>query len=120
MSVGLYVDDSAKMRYRNEEGTRMHQELLVVLSEAGFKMKEIELDEHPERIYFAGRLVKKFSNIYGTGLAVTQPSMHTKIQDSLHSLGVDTTSNIAWMPITKTWSPLQAAQNMKSDVDHIE
>lgn len=102
MAVGAYVDDSAKIRTRKEEGTKRHQELSTGLVEAGFTVKENELDDHPEGIDFAGRVIEIILNIYGTGLALTQPSMHTKIGESLQTMGADRTTDMVWLPISKT------------------
>ena len=118
MAVGAYVDDSAKMRTRNEEGTIMHKELSKILVDAGFKMKDKELDEHEEGIDFAGRLIKNVSNEYGTGIALTQPSMHIKIQEFLKEMREDDTDK-NWMPISNGWTPLMAAQGMKSNIERI-
>ena len=106
------------MRTRNEEGTIMHKELSKILVDAGFKMKDKELDEHEEGIDFAGRLIKNVSNEYGTGIALTQPSMHTKIQEFLKEMREDDTDK-NWMPISNGWTPLMAAQGMKSNIERI-
>jgi len=58
MIVGAYVDDSCEFKTRNEEGTRMLEELAIARKEAGFQMKVHQLEDHPEGIDFAGRLIR--------------------------------------------------------------
>jgi hypothetical protein len=52
-------------------------------------MKDKQLDEYPEGLQFAGRHIVKFVNQYGSGLAVTQPTMIDQIKSVLSDLGVD-------------------------------
>ena len=116
MAVGVYVDDSLKIRSPNEEGAKMHQELADVLTKAGFDMKDSDLNTSENGIDFAGRLIKKFTNKYGTGIQLTQPSMHIQIEACLKEWGEVITDEITWLPISKNWSPLQAAQGIKSNM----
>jgi hypothetical protein len=109
--LGAYVDDTLKARTRDKEGTQMQEELEARFFLAGFKMKNKQLDDHPEGVQFAGRRhITKFSNQYGSGLAITQPTMIDQIRSVLSYLGVDLSKHEdKYLPLTK------AAQEIKTD-----
>jgi hypothetical protein len=114
MVVGTYVDDSAELRSRDEGGKKMLQELEKAREVAGFQMKVRQLDDHPEGIDFAGRLIKPFVNKYGQGYALTQPSMHTKITECFEELGFKIKEEVNWLPVSSEWSPIVVAQGLEA------
>jgi hypothetical protein len=117
MIVGAYVDHSCELRTQDEGGTKMLEELAIAREAAGFQMKVQQLDDHPEGIDFAGRLITPFKNKYGKGFALTQPNMHAKITEYLKELGVDMSEAVHWLPVSPEWTPLVAAQGLKAGTD---
>jgi hypothetical protein len=120
MAVGVYVDDLAKVRSDNKEGAQMHQELADIFLKNAFTMKDKELADCPDGIDFAGKHIQLFDNEFGTGLALTQPSMHLQIKKNLEELGVEITGEMTYLPILKHWSPLIAEQGLVSNSERFD
>jgi hypothetical protein len=72
----IYVDDSAAARSRNAEGNEMYAILMQLMRDAGFELKHYDLDGSIKGVEFADQQIIKVNKKHGTGIAVTQPSMH--------------------------------------------
>lgn len=120
MTVAVYVDDQARGRTDNVEGKTMQKELEEILADNTMEIKTKKLRDHPEGIEFAGRLVRSVNNVYGRGLALTQPKMVDQITSFMKENSIDMGNDMTWLHITKGWTQLKAAQDMKDNKDRCD
>ena len=119
MALAVIVDDSVTARTRNSQGQAMYRELQVHMAKKGFQVVAEQLDDCPQGITFAGMDVRKFTNGRGSGLAVTMRAMLEPVQESVNAFDVACPGDraddqVARLPMTAGWTPLAAAQAMRS------
>ena len=119
MTLAVIVDDSVTARTRNPQGQAMYRELQLHMAEKGFQVVSEQLDDCPQGITFAGMDVRKFTNGRGSGLAVTMRAMVEPVQESVDAFdlacpGQRADDQAVRLPMTAGWTPLAAAQAMRS------
>ena len=119
MVLAVIVDDSVTARSRNSQGQAMYRELQLHMAQKGFQVVSEQLDDCPQGITFAGMDVRKFTNGRGSGLAVTMRAMVEPVKESVEAFesvcpGVRADDQAVRLPMTAGWTPLAAAQAMRS------
>ena len=122
MALAVSVDDTVTARTRNLQGQCMYREVQRRMAAKGFQVVSEQLDDCPGGITFAGMDVRKFENARGRGISVTMQGMVHSVQESVEEFEATspaecTAAQQVWMPLTPGWTPLAAAQGMRSGED---
>ena len=109
----LYVDDSGRMNSRDEVARAMFRQLEINEKEAGFSMTFSPYLDEASIDYTAVKITKVNCPVHGPCIQLTQPSIMTKIKETLENSTYGKKDTETFTPSIPQWSAFTSHQQFK-------